>query len=221
MDLEAVTNLIIVMGATALGLAVVMSWLGSIHHLDAPRLISSGWFALPAWAQVILGFAAIAFFIWFGFLLWIPLPLRLPEPVISLARPLGRIIFLVGLCLTLWARRALGAMYGVSTGSSAPLQERHRLVQRGPYGFIRHPMYLGYWLVMFGILLTYLTWTPLVLLIMTVPSFSRRARREESSLEERFGAEWQVYAARVPRFLPHCKFKAKEKNIDNTNGYQH
>jgi len=212
MNLETVTNWIIVTGAIALGFAVVISWLGSIHHQEAPRLVSSGWFALSAWAQVVLGFAAIGFFIWFGFLLWIPIPLRLPEPLISLARPLGLIIFLVGLFLALWARWALGAMYGVSTGSSAPLRERHRLIQHGAYSVIRHPMYLGYWLVMLGVLFTYRTWTPLLLLIMTVPSFHRRARREEISLEENFGLEWQAYAARAPMFLPRWKKKPKESN---------
>jgi protein-S-isoprenylcysteine O-methyltransferase Ste14 len=210
MNLEAVMNLIIVTGAIALGFAVVISWLGSIHRQEAPRLILSGWFALPPWAQVILGIAAIGFFIWFGFLLWILIPLRLPEPLISLARPVGFIIFLAGLFLALWARWALGTMYGVSTGSSAPLREKHRIVQRGPYAFSRHPMYLGYWLVMFGVLLTYRTWTPLLLLIMTVSSFHRRARREEISLGEMFGEEWQAYVKHVPMFLPRWKKKSKE-----------
>ena len=208
MDLEAVTNLIIVMGAIALGLAVVMSWLGSIHHLDAPRLISSGWFALPAWAQVVFGFAAIAFFIWFGFLLWIPLPLRLPELVILLTRSVGLIIFLIGLFLALWARWALGTMYGVSTGSSAPLQEKHRLIQRGPYAFIRHPMYLGYWLLLLGVTLIFRTWTPFVFLMICLP-LSRRAQREEKALAEKFADEWRAYVARVPRFVPRALLGAK------------
>ena len=212
MNLETVTNWIIATGTIALCISVVLSWLGSIHRQEVSGSVSSGWFALPPWAQVVLGFAGIALFIWFGFLLWIPLPLQLPELVISLTRPAGLIIFLDGLFLTLWARWALGAMYGVSTGSSAPLQEKHRLIQRGPYTFIRHPMYLGYWLVMLGVLLTYRTWTPLLLLIMTVPSFHRRARREEISLEEMFGEEYQAYVKNVPMFLPNWKIKSKEIN---------
>ena len=103
-------------------------------------------------------------------------------------------------------------MYGASTSSSAPLQQKHRLIQRGPYAFIRHPMYLGYWLVMFGVLWTYRMWTPLVLLAMTVPSFYRRARREEISLAATFGSEWEAYAAKGPMFLPCWKTKSKETN---------
>ena len=207
-----VTDWVISAGSALLMIVVIGSWLASVRAQNPSQIISSRWFALPAWGQVILGFVAITLFIWLGFLLWIPLPMRLSESVRSLARPIGLGIFLVGLFLALWARWALGAMYGVSTGSSAPLQEKHCLVQSGPYVFVRHPMYIGYWLVMFGVLLTYRTWTPLVLLIMTLPSFYRRARREEISLEEMIGEEWQVYVKIAPMFLPRWKKKSKESH---------
>ena len=208
--MKAISDWLVGAGSVLLMMVVTGSWLGSIRTQKPGQMISSRWFALPPWMQVILGFVAIALFIWFGFLLWIPLPLRLPELVIALTRPVGLISFLVGLFLALWARWVLGAMYGVSTGSSAPLQERHHLIQSGPYGFVRHPMYLGYWLVIFGAMLMYRTWTPLVLLIVTVPSFYRRARREEVSLEEMFGEEWRAYATRVPMLLPQWKRKSEE-----------
>lgn len=210
--MATITDWVISVGSILLLIVVTGSWLSSIPMQKPGQMISSRWFALPPWMQVILGFVGIALFIWGGFLLWIPLPLRLPELVISLTRPVGLIIFLVGLFLAVWARWALGAMYGVSTGSSAPLQERHRLIQRGPYAFIRHPMYLGYWLVMLGVLFTYRTWTPLALLIITVPSFYRRARREEISLEGMFGEKWKAYVKNVPMFLPNWKNKSKETN---------
>lgn len=183
-------------------IVVIGSWLASIRVQRTQQSVSSRWFALPAWVQIALGVAAIAMFIWLGFLLWIPLPLRLPDAVTTTLRVIGLTIYLVGLLLTLWARWALGAMYGVSTSSSAPLQEKHCLVQRGPYARIRHPMYLSYWLVLAALILVYRTWTPLILFVMTLASFSRRARREEAALAERFGAEWQVYAMRAAMFLP-------------------
>jgi len=209
--MDTVADGLVSAGSIALMIVVTGSWLGSIRTQKPGQMNSSRWFALPAWAQVILGLVAIALFIWFGFLLWIPLPLRLPHAVIALAHPIGLAIFLVGLFLALWARWALGAMYGVSTGSFAPLQEKHRLIQRGPYAFSRHPMYLGYWLVIFGVLLTDRTWTPLLLLIMTVPSFHSRARREEISLGEIFGEEWQTYVKHVPMFLPDWKLNRKSR----------
>lgn len=200
--METVTDWVMKVGSAALMIVVTGSWLASIRTQKSARAISSRWFALRAWAQVTLGFAGIVMFIWLGSVLWIPLPLRPSEPITTILRFIGLGIFLAGLIFTFWARWALGALYGVSTGSSAPLQEKHRLVQRGPYVFIRHPMYLGYWLVMFGVLLTYRTWTPLALLVMTVPSFYRRARREEEALAERFGDEWRAYAAHTKFLIP-------------------
>ena len=210
--MATITNWIINIGSTLLLIVVTGSWIASIRSQKHSRTISSRWFALHPWAQVILGFMTIALFIWLGSVLWIPLPLRLPEPVATVLRLIGLVIFLVGLLLVLWARWALGAMYGVSTSSSAPLHEKHRLVQHGPYSFVRHPMYLGYWLVILGVTLTYRTWTPLVLLIVTISSFYLRARREEISLEEMFGEKWQAYTKNVPMFLPRWKAKSKEAN---------
>ena len=210
--METVTDWILSAGSAALIIVVTSSWLTSIRAQRTPQSVSSGWFALPAWAQVMLGFAAIAMFIWLGFLLWIPLRLNLSDAVTATLRFIGLTIYLVGLFLTLWARWALGAMYGVSTISSAPLQAGHQLIQRGPYVFIRHPMYLGYWLVMLGVLLTYRTWTQLALLAMTVPSFYLRVRREESALAASFGKEWEAYATRVPMFIPTWKIKSRKNN---------
>lgn len=201
-------NWIITASAIMLAIAIVISWLGSVR---APKA-TSGWFVLPAWAQIVLGFAAIAAFIYVGFLLWISLPLN-PFPMTAkIFSVIGLMIYLLGLSLWFWARWALGATFGVSTSSTAPLQAGHRLIQRGPYAFVRHPMYLGYWSVLAGLTLAYLLWTPLLLLVMTLLSFRRRMRREEIALTERFGDEWKAYADRVPMFLPRWKKKSKEDN---------
>jgi protein-S-isoprenylcysteine O-methyltransferase Ste14 len=63
-------------------------------------------------------------------------------------------------------------------------------------------MYLGYWLVIAGVLLIYRTWTPLLLLMVCVPAFYRRARREDETLAQTFGADWQSYAARTKSLIP-------------------
>ena len=208
--LTTITNWIVIGGSAILIAVIVVSWLVSIRTLKVTTSDSSLWFDLPGWAQIGLGIGVIVLFTSSGVLLWIHPPLKLSPTLSAILNVTGLAVFLTGLSLALWARWALGAMYGVSTSSSAPLQKKHRLVRRGPYVFIRHPMYLGYWLVILGVLLTYRTWTPLVLLAMTVPSFYRRAQREEDSLDETFGAEWQAYAASVPMFLPRWKTKLKE-----------
>jgi len=197
--LETVMNWIVIAGTVALSV-VVVSWLAAYRAPQAAPTDSSKWFALPAWAQIGVGLGVIVLFVYLGYLLWIPLPLNLSPAISTLLRAVGLAVFLGGLFLVLWARWALGAMYGVSTSSAAQLRAQHRLIQHGPYAFVRHPMYLGYWLVLTGITLTYLTWTPLLFLLMCLAAFYRRARREEAALAAAFGAEWQAYVSRT-KFL--------------------
>ena len=193
---------LVIASAALVSVVVLASWLAALRAPRSPPVGSSRWFRLPSWAQVGAGFGAVALFAYLGYRLWIPLPLRLPPPMISALRIAGLAAFLVGSALVLGARLSLGSMYGVSTSSAAQLRVSHKLIRRGPYARVRHPMYLGYWLLFAGALLIYRTWTPLALLAMFVPAFYRRARREEAALAQRFGGEWDAYAARVPMFIP-------------------
>ena len=201
MESSVVDGLVIV-GSAVLALVVVASWLATYGAPQAAPVGSSRWFALPAWAQVGAGLGVIVLFAGVGYLLWIPLPLNASPAVSALLRLIGLAVFLAGLLLALWARWVLGEMYGVSTSSAAQLRARHRLIQHGPYAFVRHPMYLGYWFLLAGITMVYRTWTPLLLLVMCLASFYRRARREEQVLAETFGAEWQGYKARTKFLIP-------------------
>lgn len=77
-----------------------------------------------------------------------------------------------------------------------------RLVTTGPYAVTRNPMYLGHLVFLAGIAL--LTRSPLAAAVAVahVPWFSARVRRDEARLRERFGAPYDEYCARVPRWLP-------------------
>jgi protein-S-isoprenylcysteine O-methyltransferase Ste14 len=35
------------------------------------------------------------------------------------------------------------------------LFDDHQLIQSGPYAYVRHPMYFGWWVAMFGLTLLY------------------------------------------------------------------
>jgi protein-S-isoprenylcysteine O-methyltransferase Ste14 len=63
-------------------------------------------------------------------------------------------------------------------------------------------MYLGHLLFLAGLAL--LTRSPLAAgtAVALVPWFDRRARRDEARLRARFGAEYDAYCRRVPRWLP-------------------
>src|ERR1051325_2865364 len=49
---------------------------------------------------------------------------------------IGLILALAGAILTLWARLSLGANWS----AQVEIKNNHRLIRRGPYAFVRHPI---------------------------------------------------------------------------------
>ncbi len=97
------------------------------------------------------------------------------------------------------AVRHLGKQWALS----ARLVEGHTLIQDGPYGLVRNPIYTG----MFGMLLaTGLAagrWIPLLaaIVLFAIGTYVR-IHREERLLREAFGSEFEAYARRVPAVIP-------------------
>ena len=80
--------------------------------------------------------------------------------------------------------------------------QEHRLATEGLYAHLRHPQYLGFILIMVGFLLQWPTLPTLVMFPILLYVYRRLAIREEREVRVRFGAAWDAYAARTPRFLP-------------------
>ena len=208
--LETVTDWMVIGGTVILASVIIVSWLASYRVPKAAMVRSGDWFfVLPTWIQIVGGLGACVLLTYLGYLLWIPLPLSILPNVEPILQLIGLAFFVAGWLLVLWARWTLGALYGVSTSFVAPLQAQHRLIHNGPYAFVRHPMYLGYWILLLGLTLIYRAWTPFLFLVMCLAPFSRRAQREEKALAEKFAAEWRAYTAHVPMFVPHALFGAK------------
>lgn len=77
-----------------------------------------------------------------------------------------------------------------------------RLATQGAYRRIRHPQYVGFLLVMAGLLLQWPTLLTLAMFPVLVLAYWRLALSEEREVRKRFGAEWDAYAAATPRFVP-------------------
>lgn len=80
-----------------------------------------------------------------------------------------------------------------------------RLATTGPYAWVRHPQYDGFLLVMIGFLLQWPTIPTLIMFPVLVYIYARLARSEEHTVAERFGQQWNDYAARTPAFVPHIR----------------
>lgn len=81
-------------------------------------------------------------------------------------------------------------------------QRANRLATTGPYARIRHPQYVAFVMILLGFLLQWPTLLTLVMFPILVAMYGRLAVTEEREMRERFGTEFDTYAARTPRFVP-------------------
>ena len=104
-----------------------------------------------------------------------------------------------GLLFTWWARVHLGRLWSSSVGRKAD----HHVVDTGPYGIVRHPIYTGITLASVATAAmrgTAAAW--LGAAVMTLGWYVK-ARMEEEFLRDELGAEaYGAYARRVPMLVP-------------------
>jgi protein-S-isoprenylcysteine O-methyltransferase Ste14 len=98
-----------------------------------------------------------------------------------------------------WARLHLGRLWS----GFVTLKEDHRIVDTGPYGLVRHPIYSA---VIFAALATAVmraSPASMVGFVLFAAGFSMTARIEERFLREHLGAEaYEAYSRRVPMLVP-------------------
>lgn len=81
-------------------------------------------------------------------------------------------------------------------------QKQGELATTGPYGKVRHPQYDGFVLVMFGFLVMWPTLLTLIMFPILLVVYIRLAKQEEVLVRKEFGEDYELYAQKVPRFLP-------------------
>jgi protein-S-isoprenylcysteine O-methyltransferase Ste14 len=83
------------------------------------------------------------------------------------------------------------------------LVEKHEIVEKGMYRFIRHPAYLGHLISLLGIGLVLGNWVGLTaLVVLPLAGILYRIHVEERALLGYFGSAYQEYASRTKRLLP-------------------
>lgn len=149
-------------------------------------VIATGFFALQAWYLPH----------WFG------VPVDREAPRREPARLLGALPALAGAALMLACVWRFGAQ---GEGTPAPFDPPRRLVVRGPYRYVRNPMYWGMGLFLLGEAALFADASVrLVLygaaLVTAVNLFLRLY--EEPSLRRRFGEDYARYCSEVGRWIP-------------------
>jgi protein-S-isoprenylcysteine O-methyltransferase Ste14 len=131
---------------------------------------------------------------------WIPLLLRIPAlwTQSPLTVGIGLAFTAAGLCFAVWARMHLGRYWS----GRITLKVNHRVIQTGPYAWVRHPIYSGLILALFGTAITLGTISAFAGFALMVISFLRKLKIEETWLRSQFGAEYEEYQNRVKALIP-------------------
>lgn len=88
---------------------------------------------------------------------------------------------------------------GGGPGISVPPE---RIVAKGPYRWVRNPMYLGHLIFLAGLALVLHSWLGAALFAFHVFWFDARVREDEQRLAELFGDSYREYCRRVKRWIP-------------------
>jgi protein-S-isoprenylcysteine O-methyltransferase Ste14 len=103
-----------------------------------------------------------------------------------------------GLGFALWARVTLGRNWsGVVT-----LKEGHELVERGPYRFVRHPIYTGMLIMFFATALVQRHVAGFAGVLLMFASFWIKLGREEELMLQQFPERYAAYQLRAKRIIP-------------------
>jgi protein-S-isoprenylcysteine O-methyltransferase Ste14 len=109
------------------------------------------------------------------------------------------IVVLLGISFTWWARIHLGRLWS----NAITKKEDHRIVDTGPYGLVRHPIYAGLILAILATGAALATWSSLTGALLISFGQWRKARMEEGFLTAELGPEaYGPYCRRVPMIVP-------------------
>lgn len=83
--------------------------------------------------------------------------------------------------------------------------EGKSIVTDGVYAYVRHPQYVGIFLVTIGFLIQWPSLTTLIMWPILIFAYYRLAIREERDVERQFGEEFMEYKEKVSAFIPRLR----------------
>ncbi|MGL5941577.1 MAG: methyltransferase family protein [Waterburya sp.] len=111
----------------------------------------------------------------------------------------GIILMLGGLAMRYWAAKVLGEFYTRTLQTISGQQ----IITKAPYSYIRHPGYLGTFLIEIGAGLAITNWIILsIILVIGILSRVYRIQIEEEMLKTVFGEQYQIYSEQTWRLIP-------------------
>ena len=103
-----------------------------------------------------------------------------------------------GCLFAIWARLVLGANWSGTAG----VKEGHELIEKGPYRFVRHPIYTGIVVACIGTALAIGEWRCILGLIVVLLGLALKVAQEERLMMATFPHAYPQYRRRVKALIP-------------------
>jgi protein-S-isoprenylcysteine O-methyltransferase Ste14 len=133
-----------------------------------------------------------------GFLVTTGEPMISPVFNHSAITTLGIALTLLGMTSTVFCRRYLGRFWTANTS----VQPDHQVVEGGPYGYVRHPIYTGAVIMYAGTALVFPTWWNVIAILLVILAYIHKTHEEDLFLGQNLTG-YTDYQRRVPyRLFP-------------------
>ena len=109
-------------------------------------------------------------------------------------------ISLVGMAIRVWT---IGHTPANTSGRNTKKQIAGKLNTTGMYSIVRHPLYLGNYFILFGVMmLPHHLWALITFSLLFALYYGLIMYAEEAFLLRKFGDEWLEWAKKTPAFFP-------------------
>jgi|SRR5580704_285452 protein-S-isoprenylcysteine O-methyltransferase Ste14 len=185
--------------------------------IGAGQIIRASWIAFIVYwtvtgfqqravAERVPWFTQLAHKLPVGFGAWLMIfPLwdhRLWNPLLPFSQPvfpwLGAALCVIGVAGAIWARWTLAGNWN----SNVVFKQGHELIERGPYRFVRHPIYTSLLVMGLGTALAENRLSGFAGVFFWFVGFWIKLRQEEKLLTRHFAAEYPAYMTRVKALIP-------------------
>lgn len=116
---------------------------------------------------------------------------------------LGLVVTAAGLGLAIWARAAIGGNWS----GAVSVKVGHELVRTGPYRWVRHPIYSGLTLALFGTALGIDQLRAFLGVVLMYAGFKIKSRLEERVMGGVFGAQYEEYRRSTGAIVPRLRWQ--------------
>jgi protein-S-isoprenylcysteine O-methyltransferase Ste14 len=107
------------------------------------------------------------------------------------------------LIIALWLFRRAHTDLGLNWSPYLKIRDRHSLITRGVYQYIRHPMYASRWFWCSAQAFLLQNWIAgLIGLFAFAPLYMIRVTREEQMMLKHFGEDYRLYMNQTGRIFP-------------------